>query len=170
MIWISRINLILFSVSIYLSIYPRTGLHLHDLDQQDESHLIFCIYLSIYLFILELVYICMIWISKMNLILFSVSIYLFTLELVYSCMIWISRMNLVLFSVSMVWWGVDYWRMLRSQLFIEGSMLNQLNSFFCVKQTFLVSIKICDCVFFLTFSGRVLICYKKNYFRKSPDM
>ena len=48
MIWNSRINLILFSVSIYLSIYPRTGLHLHDLDQQDESHLIFCIYLSIY--------------------------------------------------------------------------------------------------------------------------
>ena len=60
--------------------------------------------------------------------------------------------------------------MLRSQLFIEGSMLNQLNSFFCVKQTFLVSIKICDCVFLKTFSGRVLICYKINYFRKSPDM
>ena len=48
--------------------------------------------------------------------------------------------------------------MLRSQLFIEGSMLNQLNSFFCDKLTFLVSIKICDCVFFF------------NFFRKSPNM
>ena len=48
--------------------------------------------------------------------------------------------------------------MLRSQLFIKGSMLNQLNSFFCVKQTFLVSIKICDCVFFF------------NFFRKSSNM
>ena len=49
MIWINRINLVLSSVSIYLSICPRSGLQLHNLDQQDESCLIFCIYLSFYL-------------------------------------------------------------------------------------------------------------------------
>ena len=100
MIWINRINLVLSSVSIYLFICPRSGLQLHDLEQQDESRRIFCINLSIYLSILDLVHNCMIWNSKMNLILFSVSIYLSILELVYSYMIWISRMNHILFSVS----------------------------------------------------------------------
>ena len=50
MIWINRINLVLSSVSIYLSICPRSGLQLHNLDQQDESCLTFCIYLSFYLY------------------------------------------------------------------------------------------------------------------------
>ena len=35
MIWINRINLVLSSVSIYLFICPRSGLQLHDLEQQD---------------------------------------------------------------------------------------------------------------------------------------